>query len=146
MKLSEKVAIDVITTSDMHSYFLNGDNGSNIYRAGTYVKQKREENEHVILLDSGGSLAGSLAAFYYAIIAPNKRHPMIKLMNAMQYDASGISPNEFKFGLSFFRDPFHYSDFRGCQRILNINVPVNPIFLLHIQLKKLRVLKLQSLA
>ena len=26
---------------------------------------------------------------------------MIKLMNAMQYDASGISPNEFKFGLSF---------------------------------------------
>ena len=27
---------------------------------------------------------------------------MIKLMNAMQYDASGISPNEFKFGLSFF--------------------------------------------
>lgn len=102
MKKSEKIAIDVIATSDMHSYFLNGDNGSNIYRAGTYVKSKREENEHVILLDSGGSLAGSLAAFYYAVVAPYKRHPMIKLMNAMQYDASGISPNEFKFGLSFF--------------------------------------------
>ncbi|MDH9160915.1 MULTISPECIES: bifunctional metallophosphatase/5'-nucleotidase [Staphylococcus] len=111
MKLSEKIAIDVITTSDMHSYFLNGDNGSNIYRAGTYVKQKREENEHVILLDSGGSLAGSLAAFYYAIIAPNKRHPMIKLMNAMQYDASGISPNEFKFGLSFFSRSISLSRF-----------------------------------
>ncbi|WP_436863984.1 bifunctional metallophosphatase/5'-nucleotidase [Staphylococcus shinii] len=102
MKKSEKIAIDVITTSDMHSYFLNGDYSSNIYRAGTYVKKVREENDHVILLDSGGSLAGSLAAFYYAIVAPYKRHPMIKLMNAMQYDASGISPNEFKFGLSFF--------------------------------------------
>ena len=38
MKKSEKIAIDVIATSDMHSYFLNGDNGSNIYRAGTNVK------------------------------------------------------------------------------------------------------------
>ncbi|MEB6242255.1 bifunctional metallophosphatase/5'-nucleotidase [Staphylococcus gallinarum] len=102
MKQSEKIAIDVITTSDMHSHFLNGDNGSNIYRAGTYVNKVRNENKHVILLDSGGTLAGSLGAFYYALVAPYKRHPMIKLMNAMQYDASGISPNEFKFGLSFF--------------------------------------------
>lgn len=102
MKKSEKIAIDIITTSDMHSYFQSGENNSNIYRAGSYVKSIRETNDHVILLDSGGSLAGSLAAFYYAVVAPYKRHPMIKLMNAMQYDASGISPNEFKFGLSFF--------------------------------------------
>lgn len=102
MTKSETIDIDIIATSDMHSYFLNGDNGSNIYRAGTYVNQVREQNENLILLDSGGSLAGSLAAFYYAIVAPYKRHPMIKLMNAMHYDASGISPNEFKFGLSFF--------------------------------------------
>ena len=53
----------------MHSHFLNGDNGSNIYRAGTYVNKVRNENKHVILLDSGGSLAGSLGAFYYALVA-----------------------------------------------------------------------------
>ncbi|MCI2803000.1 bifunctional metallophosphatase/5'-nucleotidase [Staphylococcus pettenkoferi] len=102
MKKSENISIDVIATSDMHSYFLNGPDGSNIYRAGTYVNRVRENNPNVILLDSGGSLAGSLAAYYYAIVAPYKRHPMIKLMNAMHYDASGISPNEFKFGLPFF--------------------------------------------
>ena len=101
MERNENIDVDVIATSDMHSHFLNGDYGSNIYRAGTFVKQVRDNNQNVILLDSGGSLAGSLAAFYYAIVAPYKRHPMIKLMNAMQYDASGISPNEFKFGLSF---------------------------------------------
>lgn len=75
----------------MHSHFLNGDYGSNIYRAGTYVNQVRAQNHRVILLDSGGSLAGSLAAYYYAIVAPYKRHPMIKLMNRMHYDASGVS-------------------------------------------------------
>ncbi len=29
----------------MHSHFLNGDYGSNIYRAGTYVNQVRAQNE-----------------------------------------------------------------------------------------------------
>ena len=86
MTQSEKISIDIIATSDMHSYFLNGQHGSNIYRAGTYVKQMREQGKEVLLLDSGGSLAGSLAAFYYAVVAPYKRHPMIKLMNAMNYD------------------------------------------------------------
>ena len=67
---NENITVDVIATSDMHSHFLNGDYGSNIYRAGTYVKDARKQNKHVILLDSGGSLAGSLAAFYYAVVAP----------------------------------------------------------------------------
>lgn len=43
----------MIATSDMHSHFLNGDYGSNIYRAGTYVNEARKNNENVILLDSG---------------------------------------------------------------------------------------------
>lgn len=102
MAKNETIKIDVIATSDMHSQFLNGSHGSNIYRAGTYVKEVRQNNDNVLLLDSGGTLAGSIAAFYYAVVAPYKRHPLIKLMNAMQYDASGISPKEFKFGLSFF--------------------------------------------
>lgn len=38
MTQSEKINVDIIATSDMHSYFLNGHHGSNIYRAGTYVK------------------------------------------------------------------------------------------------------------
>src|SRR5699024_1610482 len=99
MKKSEKIAIDIITTYDMHSYFQSGENNSNIYRAGYYVKSIKETNDHVILLDSGGRLSSSLEAFYYTVVAPYKRHPMIILMNAMQYDASGISPNEFKFCL-----------------------------------------------
>ena len=75
----------------MHSHFLNGDYGSNIYRLVLMLMKLEKIMKNVILLDSGGSLAGSLAAFYYAVVAPYKRHPMIKLMNAMQYDASGIS-------------------------------------------------------
>ncbi len=51
----------------MHSHFLNGDYGSKYYRTGASVNQIRAQNHRVILLDSGGSLAGSLA-YYYAIV------------------------------------------------------------------------------
>ncbi len=53
MEKNENKIVDVIATSDMHSHFLNGDYGSNIYRAGTYVNEARKNNENVILLDSG---------------------------------------------------------------------------------------------
>ena len=128
MEKNENKIVDVIATSDMHSHFLNGDYGSNIYRAGTYVNEARKNNENVILLDSGGSLAGSLAAFYYAVVAPYKRHPMIKLMNAMQYDASGISPNEFKFGLSFLTRSVALSRFPWLSANIEYTVTREPYF------------------
>lgn len=128
MEKNENITVDVIATSDMHSHFLNGDYGSNIYRAGTYVKDARNQNKHVILLDSGGSLAGSLAAFYYAVVAPYKRHPMIKLMNAMQYDASGISPNEFKFGLSFLTRSVALARFPWLSANIEYTVTREPYF------------------
>ncbi|MBE9411609.1 hypothetical protein IM158_13285, partial [Staphylococcus epidermidis] len=48
MEKNENKIVDVIATSDMHSHFLNGDYGSNIYRAGTYVNEARKNNENVI--------------------------------------------------------------------------------------------------
>lgn len=128
MEKNENINVEILTTSDMHSHFLNGDYGSNIYRAGTYVNQVRAQNHRVILLDSGGSLAGSLAAYYYAIVAPYKRHPMIKLMNRMHYDASGVSPSEFKFGLSFLTRSIALARFPWLSANIEYNVTKEPYF------------------
>ncbi|UDI78686.1 bifunctional metallophosphatase/5'-nucleotidase [Staphylococcus taiwanensis] len=128
MEKNENITIDILATSDMHSHFMNGDFGSNIYRAGAYVKSVREDNENVVLLDSGGSLAGSLAAHYYAIVAPYKRHPMIKLMNAMQYDASGISPDDFKFGLSFLTRSVSLARFQWLSANIEYALTKEPYF------------------
>ncbi|WP_204171542.1 bifunctional UDP-sugar hydrolase/5'-nucleotidase [Staphylococcus sp. GDY8P100P] len=142
MTQSEKINVDIIATSDMHSYFLNGHHGSNIYRAGTYVKHMRQRNNNVVLLDSGGSLAGSLAAFYYAVVAPYKRHPMIKLMNAMEYDASGISPNEFKFGLSFFSRAVSLSRFPWLSANIEYNRTKEPYFSTPYTIKEIEGIKI----
>lgn len=128
MEKNENINVEILTTSDMHSHFLNGDYGSNIYRAGTYIKQVRDNNERVILLDSGGSLAGSLAAYYYAVVAPYKRHPMIKLMNRMKYDASGISSSEFKFGLGFLTRSIALARFPWLSANIEYNVTKEPYF------------------
>ena len=83
-------------------------------------------------------MAGSLAAFYYAVVAPYKRHPMIKLMNAMQYDASGISPNEFKFGL-FLTRSVALSRFPWLSANIEYTVTREPFFLRLIQSKCIQI-------
>ncbi|MGZ2416775.1 2',3'-cyclic-nucleotide 2'-phosphodiesterase (5'-nucleotidase family) [Staphylococcus caledonicus] len=128
MEKNENININILATSDMHSHFLNGDYGSNIYRAGAYVKNVRENNDNVILLDSGGSLAGSLEAYYYAIVAPYKRHPMVKLMNDMQYDASGVSPDDFKFGLSFLTRSVSLARFQWLSANIEYSLTKEPYF------------------
>ena len=104
----------------------------------------RAQNHRVILLDSGGSLAGSLAAYYYAIVAPYKRHPMIKLMNRMHYDASGVSPSEFKFGLSFLTRSIALARFPWLSANIEYNVTKEPYFSTPYCIKHFGDLKLLS--
>ena len=69
-----------------------------------------------------------MVAHYYAIVAPYKRHPMIKLMNAMQYDASGISPDDFKFGLSFLTKAVSLSRFQWLSANIEFALTKEPYF------------------
>ena len=57
----------------------------------TYVKHKRKTNHHVLLLDNGGMLSGSMFAFLLCSNCAYKRNPMIKIMNDMKFDASGLA-------------------------------------------------------
>ena len=52
LEKNEHINIDILATSDMHSHFMNGDFGSNIYRLVPMLKIL-ENNDKVILLDSG---------------------------------------------------------------------------------------------
>ncbi|WP_323702849.1 bifunctional metallophosphatase/5'-nucleotidase [Mammaliicoccus sp. Dog046] len=111
MKTNELVTIDLLATSDLHGQIGKSGISGNILKMATYVKHKRKANHHVLLLDNGGMLSGSMFAFYYAQIAPYKRNPMIKIMNDMQFDASGVSPDEFNFGLDFLNKSIALSRF-----------------------------------
>ncbi|PNZ38657.1 bifunctional metallophosphatase/5'-nucleotidase [Mammaliicoccus vitulinus] len=111
MRTNEIITIDLLATSDLHGQIGKSGISGNILKMATYVKHKRKANHHVLLLDNGGMLSGSMFAFYYAQIAPYKRNPMIKVMNEMQFDASGVSPDEFSFGLDFLNKSIALSRF-----------------------------------
>ncbi|HBV03377.1 MULTISPECIES: bifunctional metallophosphatase/5'-nucleotidase [Mammaliicoccus] len=111
MNTNETVTIDLLATSDLHGQIGRTGISGNILKMATYVKHKRKTNHHVLLLDNGGMLSGSMFAFYYAQIAPYKRNPMIKIMNDMKFDASGVSPDEFNFGLDFLNRSIALSRF-----------------------------------
>lgn len=53
---------------------------------------------------------------------------MIKLMNAMQYDASGISPDDFKFGLSFLTKAVSLSRFQWLSANIEFALTKEPYF------------------
>ncbi|MFP4924750.1 bifunctional metallophosphatase/5'-nucleotidase, partial [Staphylococcus pseudintermedius] len=142
MSEHDEISIQIIATSDMHSHILNETERSNIYRAGTYINEVRQQHQHVVLVDNGGNLAGSVTAFYYAIIAPYKRHPMIKLMNAMNYDASGMSENEFKYGLDFFNRSVALSRFPWLSANVEYAVTHEPYFSTPYTVKDIDGLKL----
>lgn len=128
MRQNDEVRIQILATSDMHSRILEGEEGAYIYRAGTYINDVRTHYQNVLLLDNGGSLAGSIVSFYYAIIAPYKRHAMIKLMNALNYDASGISANDFKFGLDFLNRSVALSRFPWLSANITYAMTKEPYF------------------
>lgn len=111
LNTNETITIDLLATSDLHGQIGKSGISGNILKMATYVKHKRKTNHHVLLLDNGGMLSGSMFAFYYAQIAPYKRNPMIKVMNEMQFDASGVSPDEFNFGLDFLNKSIALSRF-----------------------------------
>lgn len=142
MSEHDEINIQIIATSDMHSHILNETERSNIYRVGTYINEVRQQHQHVVLVDNGGNLAGSVTAFYYAIIAPYKRHPMIKLMNAMNYDASGMSENEFKYGLDFFNRSVALSRFPWLSANVEYAVTHEPYFSTPYTVKDIDGLKL----
>ncbi|MBI5975250.1 bifunctional metallophosphatase/5'-nucleotidase [Staphylococcus canis] len=128
MTQHDTIHIHILATSDMHSHILNENNSSHIYRAGTYIDEVRRQHQNVLLFDNGSSLAGSITAFYYAVIAPYKRHPMIKLMNELEYDASGVSANEFKFGLPFLNKSVALARFQWLSANIEYKVTKEPYF------------------
>lgn len=142
MRQYEELRLNILATSDIHSHILNDDAGSHIYRAGTYVSEIRAREPHVLLLDNGGSLAGNIVAFYYALIAPHKRHPMIKVMNALEYDASGVSADEFKFGLDFLNRSIALSRFPWLSANIEYAMTHEPYFSTPYNIHKIKDLRI----
>ncbi|MFO7758743.1 MAG: bifunctional 2',3'-cyclic-nucleotide 2'-phosphodiesterase/3'-nucleotidase [Roseovarius sp.] len=108
------VHLRVLATSDMHGHVLpfdyfthETDRPHGLARIATLVRAARREagDDNCLLLDNGDFLQGT--ALSDLTPQPGQgwrgRHPVLRAMNAMGYDAATLGNHEFNFGLDWLR-------------------------------------------
>ena len=104
------VKLTILHTNDMHSHihpFTSGRNkglGGMAQRA-TLIKQIREQEEHVLLLDAGDIFQGTPYFNFYG------GELELKLMSEMKYDAATLGNHDFDNGLEGLQKQLHNANF-----------------------------------
>ena len=96
--------ITILSTTDLHGniypidYNTNGREARGLAKAATIVRQARQQEPHLLLLDSGDTIQGTPLTFYHAKLNNRPPDPMMAVMNAMGYDAMAVGNHEYEFG------------------------------------------------
>lgn len=99
--------ITLLATTDVHGTVLNYDYGTGkeaakpqgLAKISSYVKNVRENNNNVMLIDNGDTIQGTPLSYYYDILDTTSEYPMAKVMGAMKYDSWTLGNHEFNYGL-----------------------------------------------
>lgn len=113
------LTLTLLATSDLHGLLSEADalskadSWQGLARIATYVRQQRQNAANVLLMDNGDFLQGSALCDMAANLGRNglPDHPVLKVMNHLQYDAVGLGNHEFDFGLPFLMDTLAEADF-----------------------------------
>jgi len=113
----EEMTIAILTTSDLHgnvlplNYANNEEMEIGFSKISTLIKQERVKHNHTILIDNGDTIQGTPLAYHYAQTNCKSIHPMVMLLNDLQYDAAIIGNHEFNFGLELLHKVVDESQF-----------------------------------
>jgi 2',3'-cyclic-nucleotide 2'-phosphodiesterase/3'-nucleotidase len=101
----EQVTLTLLATTDLHGnlvphdYYANRPAPRGLAKIATLVRQVRDEQPNLLLLDCGDTIQGTPLAYYFARKDTSKPNPTIAAMNALGYDAMALGNHEFNFGL-----------------------------------------------
>ncbi len=108
--LNQNKKLVILHTNDMHSHIDPFDIGRNKGFGGmscraSIIKQIREQENHVLLLDCGDVFQGTP---YFNMFGGELE---LKLMSTMKYDATTIGNHEFDNGIARFKQAMNYAEF-----------------------------------
>ena len=107
----------ILHTTDVHgniypyNYFSDKPSDAGLAKVYTKVKEFREKNKNVLLLDSGDLLQGTPLIYYFNNIENTIYNPMILVMNYMNYDAFTVGNHDIEQGYSTYYKAMKESDF-----------------------------------
>ncbi len=115
------VKLRILETTDVHTNIMSFDyklalpnQKVGLAKTATLVKKARQEVENNILVDNGDLIQGTALGTYKAIISPltsTEVHPMIKVLNIMDYDIATLGNHEFNYGLDFLKEVYNDATF-----------------------------------
>ncbi|GGE29114.1 2',3'-cyclic-nucleotide 2'-phosphodiesterase [Pullulanibacillus camelliae] len=111
------IQLTLLETSDVHgnvlpiNYGTNQDAELGFAKLATLIKKEREKNAHVLVIDNGDVIQGTPLTYHYARFASDQANPMVKLLNAMDYDAAVFGNHEFNYGLPLLKKAVEESRF-----------------------------------
>lgn len=108
----------VLATSDIHGNiwgysYEDGKETSNngMVREASYIKEQRALHPHLLLIDAGDAIQGTIMTDDIYNKHPELTHPMIEAFNAMKYDALTLGNHEFNWGITRMQQILKNADF-----------------------------------
>lgn len=113
----KKTELVILETSDIHgnifplNYGTNGAQDVGFGKIATLVNEERKSNEHVILIDNGDMIQGTPLAYHAVKMNADEPNPLIKVANALHYEAAVVGNHEFNYGLNVLGEIVDQSNF-----------------------------------
>lgn len=107
--MAKTKTIVLLETSDLHGsimplrYADNRKADLGLAKIAALIRQEREREEHILLVDNGDLIQGTPLAYYHARMEHAAPNPMIGCLNTLAYDAAVIGNHEFNYGMPFLQ-------------------------------------------
>lgn len=125
------ISLSILGTTDIHAHMMDYDYYADketaefgLARTAQLIEKYRSRNPNTILVDNGDLIQGNPLGEYIfkhereSIISGTKTHPIIDVMNKLQYDAGTLGNHEFNYGLEFLDGTIKGAEFP----IVNANI------------------------
>lgn len=107
------VAVEFLTTSDIHGQFWTTDYTADYSKMGTYkrgfirlasyIKERRAANPYVFVGDCGDLIQGTPMTYYYAFYQSETEDPGMKSLRLLDYDMFVLGNHEFNYGMDILQ-------------------------------------------
>ena len=113
----ETITLTILETSDIHgailpiNYANNEELDLGLAKIATLIKEEKQKNKNLILIDNGDLIQGTPLTYHYARIDNSKINPVIKILNYLNYDLAVIGNHEFNYGIEILNRAIKESEF-----------------------------------
>lgn len=114
---AHSLKLTILQTSDLHGsimpihYADNGPDEVGLAKIAVLIRRERARCEHVMLIDNGDLIQGTPLVYHHARTDNRPVHPMIKVMNALSFDACVVGNHEFNYGPDILMKAVNESEF-----------------------------------